>query len=295
MSTFHDHRLGELAALAARLGATMQTDPAQMPAEEYTIPLAQQTVPPTTLGQLGPNGLVAPQNGLVSPQQYGRQWSEDEVNAERERIRKEERDKLHSRLTEAERKSKEFAELEMARRDAEQQAETDRQAAEQARQMAEADAAGKISLLQQQYDQRFAQIEQERALERATYEREQEYQNLERYKVEALRANAESILPQFQDPAFLYGNSETEVNVSLQRLVERSAATLAEISGVQQGALQGAPGVSPRAPGMSPDDFVPTNQRFTAEQLAAMPMSQYQQIRHLLPTGRPQGGQGLLG
>jgi hypothetical protein len=276
---FHDPEIARLAEAAK--GLVMQVDPATLTDPGVPpIPHSQSVPPNPGPGNQPPAPPAQPPTTLM--------WSAEEV----EEIRREERNKLNSQLAKAREEAKELK----AFKDAQERKEAEAQAAaaEAARQkqLDDADAKTAVEMARQEFQQRLDALERERATDRAQFAKEQEYLQLQAYISQALATNSEAILPEFNDPVFVTGNTVDEVNVSIQRLVAKTAQTLAGFQGGQAAATRAAPGISPNAPAMGPEAFIGSTRTPTPEELAAMPMDQYAQYRQQLAPGRAGTGSG---
>lgn len=153
--------------------------------------------------------------------------------------RREEKDKLYGRLQEADAERKALlAELEAFRTERE-----NRQAAEaKAREEAEAEAKAKReaemsakSLLEQrtqEWEERWAQAEAERQREREIAQREIEYNRLRAYIQEKVTTERDNIAPELLD--LVTGNTQEEVDASINLLKDKTAAILANVQSAQQ-------------------------------------------------------------
>lgn len=260
------------------------------------------TVPASAFGQGAGDG-VPQNNGMVgytvpSPPQTnpgqppsGRWFTEEDV----ERFRRQERDKLYPQLEETRTKLAEFERREQERAEREAQERAQREEAERRAREEDMSAKELIEAQRQEYEARFQQIQQERAQERAIFERERRFQELQAYKARVLAANADNILPEFNDPEDVSGDSEEAINASVQRLVEKSARVMQNFQMAQDEGRRAMPGVPPTAPAIGPQDMFGAQQRtFTPEQIAAMPMSEWAKVReHLGPGQADRGDHGM--
>lgn len=228
-------------------------------------------------------------------------FTEQEV----ERIRQEEKDKLYGRLSEWEKQFNEQRE-QLAALQAAKDAEV-AAAAEAARAAAEEEARKKweeqdsktlLAEVNQQWEQRFQTLQQERELERAAFAKEQEFAALKEYaneKVNAAKANNE-IAPELVD--FVSGNTQEEIDASLEFVKAKSAEIAENIRNAAIAQRAAMPGVSTAGYSTSgPMDSTPGTKTFTADELKNMSMADYQRYRdQLLPAARSaQQGRGLYG
>jgi hypothetical protein len=209
-----------------------------------------------------------------------------------QRARQEEKDKLYKRLESVESQNKKFLDEIEAQRKAREEAQADearkqQEAAAQVKAQAEADMSAKDLLAQkeQEWTQRFTQFEQERAQERALFAKEQEFNALQTYIQRRVGEETENIAPELLD--FVTGNSPDEVEASISTVKEKTQAIL---ESVQQAAIQqraSMRGVSPTGYSTTgPMDTDPGHKSYSLQDLQAMPMSEYAKIRGQLGVGQ---------
>lgn len=159
--------------------------------------------------------------------------------AQIEAARREEKDKLYGRL-EADRTRVAAMETELATLRAERE---ERAAAEAAKAAEDGDAAkakreGDMSakkLLEersQEWEERFAKIQEERTLERAALAKEAEFAELRAYVHEALATERAHIAPELVD--LVRGDTREEIDASIATLKTKTEAILASVQAAQQ-------------------------------------------------------------
>jgi hypothetical protein len=88
---------------------------------------------------------------------------------------------------------------------------------------------------------------------------------------------------------FVGGNTQEEIDASINLALEKSAAIVAQVQAEQQNARRAAPGVLPYAPSSGPIDESQQPRVMSNEQLAALTPAEYARLRpQLLPQARPQ-------
>lgn len=244
----------------------------------------------------------------VTPEQpatpAGRTFTEAELNAERERVRKEEKDKLYRKLEEQEQKAKEFESFKEqfekeAKRAADEAAAKARQEAEEAarKKWEETDAKNLIADVQQQWEQKFADLQQEREQERALFQREQEFSQLQNYIQRRVseETSAGTIAPELVD--LVSGNNAEEIEASIATLKAKTDAILASVQQAQVAARAQMRGVSTAGyAATGPMDTNPGTKTYSAAELAAMPMSEYAKHRQsLIGAASAQQNRGMFG
>ena len=229
-------------------------------------------------------------------------FSEDEV----ENIRKQEKDKMYKRLEEADTRVKSMEEqlttIAQERETAQKEA-SDRAAKEaeliRERETAELSAKElllkredefnlKLSQIEQDYKNRFDEIEAQRSAQEALLEKERQMQAINSYRQRRLNDEQETIIPELID--LIAGNSEEEIENSIAVLRERSNAIIESIqqaTAASQSRLRGAPVT---APPVGPMETQTEYQTLSAEDIRNMPMEQYAKMRDRLMNARPSRG-----
>jgi hypothetical protein len=229
-------------------------------------------------------------------------FSEDEV----ENIRKQEKDKMYKRLEEADTRVKSMEEqlttIAQERESAQKEA-ADRAAKEaeliRERETAELSAKElllkredefnlKLSQIEQDYKNRFDEIEAQRSAQEALLEKERQMQAINSYRQRRLNDEQETIIPELID--LIAGNSEDEIENSIAVLRERSNAIIESIqqaTAASQSRLRGAPVT---APPVGPMETQTEYQTLSAEDIRNMPMEQYAKMRDRLMNARPSRG-----
>ncbi|WPH58281.1 scaffolding protein [Streptomyces phage LuckySocke] len=248
-------------------------------------------------------------NTVPSPAafQHGASGEQMFTAAQLEAARKQEKDKLYAQiqgLQEEQRKASEaLAAIQKAKDDelaAVQAAEA--QKAEEARKKAEEEMSAKALLEQklaettQTWQQKFEQMEAERAQEKALLEKEREYQALVSYRNDAIAAAGDDIAPQFFD--FIQGDTKEQIDAGIARAKAATESIAQQFQAAQQTQLSQMRGVSTAgyAP-VGPMENNPGQQTVSPEQLAGMSMAEYAQFRNKTGVGAAESrsNRGLFG
>jgi hypothetical protein len=255
------------------------------------LPFTQQPPPPasTIPGQqpITINVNDPAQQPPIDPEApISRAQMEEILNAERERVRKEEKDKLYPQIAELGETVKTLKEAEEAR-------EADRIAAEQhaaeeerLRQEAEMSAVERVQQIESTWETRFQQMQQERDAERAMLDKERQLGQLTTYTAQRIAEEAGDIAPQFRD--YIRGNSPEEIEQSITMAKQKTAEIVNEF---QQAGLNNRRQLAPPISGSPPvDPAAVTGEQqtmeLTAAQIRDMSMDEYQQYRaQLLQAG----------
>lgn len=216
--------------------------------------------------------------------------------ADLEKARREEKDKVYGRLDEVAEQNKtlqaQLADLlaestarkeaeEAARREAEEAAQKAAEAELSARDLIakrEAELAERLSQTTNEWEQKFQQIAAEREQERAMAEKEREMATLIAYTQQRVAEEADNIAPQLRD--FIGGNTQAEIDASIERVKAKSA----EIVGAMQETLQQQRSVQR---GVSPTGYAPVGplegvggqRQYSAEDIRGMSIEEYAKFR----------------
>ena len=216
------------------------------------------------------------------------------------KAREQEKAKLYPQM---EKMKEELASLKKAReeqaaRDAEKDAKRAAKEAErEAKKKQEEEEQLSLKDLLAKKEQEFqAQLENER-LERekafALLERERQYQELMNYRQSRLEQERDSIVPELID--LISGNSQDEIEQSINMLKEKSASILQSAQAAMQSAKQQMVGARVTAPASGPLDNDSAQNTYSPEGIKDMPMSEYAKIRNKVLPNASNRGQGLFG
>lgn len=215
--------------------------------------------------------------------------------ADLERARKEEKDKLYPQLSRHEEEIKRLREEREAREAAE--AEAQRQAEEEARRQAEEEMTVRELLQQkeQEWNQKFEEIQAEREREAQIFEMERQLQAVERYAAQRLQAEEENIMPELRD--LVRGTSQEEIDAAIDFAKERTALILGNVAAATQQQRQPFQrGASVTAPPVGPMENDSSYKTLSQEDLRNMDINEYAQNRdQLLAAAREQAKNGLYG
>jgi len=207
--------------------------------------------------------------------------------------RREEKDKLYTKLTKLE------EELEKLTQEREEAARIAREAAEAEdrarREREEAEMSSKELLLkkedelnarlntaQQEWEQKFQALQQESEARAALLEKERQFQELQSYTNRRLSEEAENIIPELleADANAISGNSVEEIEASIQRAINVSSAIMQKVQPLMQQAQQRPRGISATGaiPG-GPMDNGTEQQVLTVSDIKDMSWDQWSQVR----------------
>ena len=128
----------------------------------------------------------------------------------------------------------------------------------------------------------------------ALYDKEREFAALQLHIRDRVEAERENIAPELLD--FIDGSTVEEVEASIQRVKDKTAAIVEGMRQAQVAARSGMPGVSPGGgtagivPGLDTGD-----QPLTAEQIKGMSMQDFAKLRNQTGMAGRGQGQGVFG
>ena len=173
-----------------------------------------------------------------------------------------------------------------------------------AKDAAEADAKKKaesemdVRALLESKEQEWAQklevekLERERAF--TLLERERQYAELNEFRNRRLSEEQDNIMPELLD--LISGNNPEEIEQSITGLRERSSRILESAQSAMQTARKEMKGTSVTTPPSGPMDTNSDQQQFTADQIAAMSVTEYAKYRgKLLGKAASDRGKGIFG
>lgn len=247
-----------------------------------------------------------------APTTFSQADLETAVQAAVEKARQQEKDKLYGRIEQQgtqlqafEGQVKELLDANKAAAEAEAarvaQAEADAKAKAESELSAhdllktrEAEWAAQQATQKAEVDARFAQLAQEREAEKAVLDKERSFLALQAYTTSAVAAAQDEIAPQLV--GYITGNTEEEVNASIERAKATSLELVTAMKQAQQAAAAQQRGVSPT--GFTPTgplDSLGQNQQYSAADIAAMDMQQFAEFRKKAGIGGSSKNQGLYG
>jgi hypothetical protein len=174
-------------------------------------------------------------------------------------------------------------------------------AAEAARAEAEAEAKRKaeaeldvrqlLELKEKEWAEQLESIRQENARKDALLERERQYAELTAYRNRRLEEERDNIIPELVD--LISGNNPDEIEQSITNLRDRSSKILESAQQALQTTRREMVGTKPTLPPTMENNS--GQQQFTAEQIAAMSVSEYAKNRGRLLPGVANPDKGIFG
>lgn len=235
----------------------------------------------STGAQQVPEGIVVP--AAAPPAAPAVNDGQTFTVADIERVRREEKDKLYGQLGDLKGELSVLREREEARLKAEEEraaqlAEEERKAAEEAMTLRQ-----RLEAQQAEFDARFQTLEQNAQMAQAALEQERRYSQLVDYRTAAIAQAGDAIMPHLID--FIGGNSEEEINASIQIAAEKSAAILGDVQASIATARMGTRTVSPTAPPVGPMEMQEAQRTLMPADIANMTPAEYAANRQAILAG----------
>ena len=235
----------------------------------------------------------APTDTLVTPVQSqtpNKSYTEEDLK----KVREQEKSKLYPQIDSLKeelsvlKKEREERLAEAERLRAEQEAETRKKAE------AEMDVRQLLESKEKEWAEKLEaeRLERERAI--TLLERERQFAELSEYRTKRLNEERDGIIPELLD--LIVGNTKDEIEQSIAGLKERSSRILESAQQAMQSARREMTGSRVTAPPTGPLDTNSDQQQFTAEQIAAMSVTEYAKYRgKLLGQAASDRGKGIFG
>jgi len=205
-------------------------------------------------------------------------YTEDDIK----RVREQEKNKLYDTIeslkgevsTLAKDREERLAEAERLRKEAE----------EEARKKAEAEMGTRelLDLKEKEWQKQLEEIRNENARNLALVERERQYAAITEYRNRRVQEEQDNIIPELVD--LISGNTPEEIENSITGLRDRSSKILDSAQSALSSARREMVGTKPTLPPTMENNS--DQQQFTAEQIAAMSVTEYAKVRDRLGMGR---------
>jgi ElaB/YqjD/DUF883 family membrane-anchored ribosome-binding protein len=217
-------------------------------------------------------------------------YSEDDLK----RVREQEKSKLYPQIDSLKeelnvlKKEREERLAEAATRAAEAEAEAKKKAE------ADMDVRQLLEAKELEWAQKLEVERGERERAFTLLERERQYAELSEYRTRRLEDERDNIMPELVD--LISGNTPEEIEQSITGLRERSSRILESAQSAMQNARKEMTGSRVTAPPSGPMDTNMEQNSFTAEQIAAMSVTEYAKYRgKLLGKTASDRGKGIFG
>lgn len=214
-------------------------------------------------------------------------YSEEDLK----RVREQEKSKLYPQIDSL---KEEINLLKKDREDRLAELESQRKAAEEeARKKAEAemDVRQLLDIKEREWAERLEAERQERLSAQSLFEKERQYAELSAYRNKRVQEESDNIIPELLD--LISGNTADEIENSIAGLKERSSKILDSAQQAMQSARREMKGTSTTLPPTMDNNS--DQQQFTADQIAAMSVTEYAKYRDRLFPGARAQNKGILG
>jgi hypothetical protein len=234
-------------------------------------------------------GTASPAQQAVVPPVTDSKAGYTEVDLQR--VREQEKSKLYPQIDSLK------EEINLLKKDREAQlaeaAAIAKEKEEAARKLAESemDVRALLEKKEQEWTAQLEEIRQEGARKDALLERERQYAELTAYRNRRLAEEQDNIMPELVD--LISGNSADEIEQSITGLRERSSKILESAQQAMQSARRDMKGTSTTLPPTMENNS--GQQQFTADQIAAMSVTEYAKYRDRLFPGANNQNKGLFG
>ena len=240
--------------------------------------------------ETAPQATKAAPSPLVTPVTTEKSYTEDDLK----KVREQEKSKLYPQIDSL-KDELNLLKKEREERIAEAQAAKDI-AETEARKKAESemDVRALLETKEQEWAQKLEveRLERERAF--TLLERERQYAELNEFRNRRLNEEQDNIMPELLD--LISGNTPEEIEQSITGLRERSSRILESAQSAMQTARKEMKGTSITTPPSGPMDTNSDQQQFTADQIAAMSVTEYAKYRgKLLGKAASDRGKGIFG
>ena len=210
------------------------------------------------------------------------------------KVRSQEKDKLYPQIEKLKselEEIKQMREAELAAKQAEKEAQD---AEERTRLEADLDVRELLKKKETEWSEQLERERQERERAFALLEREKTFAEIQNFRQQRLEEEREAIIPELLD--LVTGNTQDEINASIEGLKDRSTRILESAQQAMQSARKEMTGSRVTAPPTGPLDINSEQRNFTADEISAMPMNEYAKYRQRLLSPKAQGkGSGLFG
>ncbi len=229
-----------------------------------------------------------------------------------ERVRAEEKTKLYARLDQESSRSKSLEEqvsslleAQKSRENAEAESlrivEQERKAREEEELSArdllarrESELSTRLAEVETSFESRLAKFQEERELERAVLEKDRSIAELRSYITRRVSEETDQIAPELRD--FISGNTEEEVERSIEVVKAKSEQIASQIQNQMQSVRQQQRGVSPTGYAAGgPVDIDGGQRTYSAADIQAMSAAEYADFRTKIGMAQQNTNRGLFG
>ena len=255
---------------------------------------AAQQAPPSTVVDTGQGILVGVQpaqprmandfTGQSQPQQQQPPPQQPYFTAEDiERARQQEKEKLYPRIEEMSTQLRSLQEERQAEAAERQRLAEEAEAARRAQEEQEMDLRTLMEKREQEWQAQLEERDRRYEQDRAIFEKERQFAEVQSYLRDRLEQEQEYILPELRE--FVQGSTPEEIDQSIDFIKARSEMIVQQFAAAAQMQAQQQPfrgAAMPSVPPVGPMEQLPSDQPLTPEFLSGMDMKTYERHRDQL-------------
>jgi hypothetical protein len=196
------------------------------------------------------------------------------------KARQQEKDKLYPRISEMETELKRLREEREAREAAESAQRQEQEETARKQQEEELSVRDLLQKRETEWEQRFQTIAKERERDKAVFEMENTFRQIQDYRTDRLNAEADNIMPELRD--LISGSTKEEIDASIEGLKDRTIRILEQVTSAQQNQRQEMRGSSVTAPPIGPMEQQAEYETLTPDDIRGMSMAEYSKRRSSL-------------
>ena len=213
------------------------------------------------------------------------------TDADIERARQEEKEKLYPRIEEMGGQLKELQEQRQAEAAERQRLAEEATAAQRAKEEQEMDLRALMEKRDAEWQSRFQETEARYAADRAVFEQERRLQEVTSYRQARIEQESEYLLPQLRK--YITGDTPEEIDAAIEAAKAETDEIFSNFTAAsqQQQPFRGA--AMPSVPPVGPMEQLPSYETLTPQDIAGMDMDTYKRYREqLLRATSPQQRRG---
>lgn len=205
----------------------------------------------------------------------GRFTTEDMAKA-----RQQEKDKLYAQIEEMRQEIERVKQERQEREQREAAQRAEQKEAERTKREEEMDVRQLLTQRETEWERRFREMQEERERDKAIFERENAFRAVQDYRTERLTAEADNIMPELRD--LVAGNTQEEIDASIENLKDRTNRILQQVASAQQQQHQQMPGTKVTSPPVGPVEEQAQYETLTPEDIRNMSIAEYSKRRNQL-------------
>jgi hypothetical protein len=216
-----------------------------------------------------------PQQGQPQQQQPQFRWTDEDL----ERVRQQEKDKLYGRIDEVQQQLRQI-QADREQEQAERQRLADEAAeAQRLREESEMEVRDLLARKETEWQSQLSKLEQRYDADRAVFEKERAFAQVQEYRRDRIEQEQEFILPELRD--LISGDTPEAIDASINVMKARSEQIFTNMAAAtQQPQIPFQPrGAAPTAPPVGPMEQMPSYESLTPDDIRNMDMETYKRYR----------------